>query len=87
MSNETGISFGLEWQGALDTNIVQEGGGGGIGHGQPVKVKSPQQKKRKHEQNKDAAATHYRVKKREEQEMVQKEPAGLEKDNVELKEH
>lgn len=50
----------------------------------PVKVKSPQQKKRKREQNKDAA-TRYRVKKREEQDMVQKELAGLEKDNVELK--
>ena len=51
----------------------------------PAKVKSPQQKKRKREQNKDAA-TRYRVKKREEQELVQKELAGLEKDNVELKE-
>ena len=51
----------------------------------PAKVKSPQQKKRKREQNKDAA-TRYRVKKREEQEVVQKELAGLEKDNVELKE-
>lgn len=50
----------------------------------PVKVKSPQQKKRKREQNKDAA-TRYRVKKREEQDLVQKELAGLEKDNVELK--
>lgn len=51
----------------------------------PAKVKSPQQKKRKREQNKDAA-TRYRVKKREEQELVQKELTGLEKDNVELKE-
>ena len=51
----------------------------------PTKIKSPQQKKRKREQNKDAA-TRYRVKKREEQELVQKELTGLEKDNVELKE-
>lgn len=51
----------------------------------PVKVKSPQQKKRKREQNKDAA-TRYRIKKRDEQELVQKELDGLEKDNVELKE-
>ena len=51
----------------------------------PAKVKSPQQKKRKREQNKDAA-TRYRIKKREEQELVQKELTGLEKDNVELKE-
>ena len=51
----------------------------------PTKVKSPLQKKRKREQNKDAA-TRYRVKKREEQELVQKELTGLEKDNVELKE-
>lgn len=51
----------------------------------PAKVKSPQQKKRKREQNKDAA-TRYRVKKREEEELVQKELTGLEKDNVELKE-
>ena len=51
----------------------------------PAKVKSPQQKKRKREQNKDAA-TRYRIKKREEQELVEKELNGLEKDNVELKE-
>jgi len=51
----------------------------------PAKVKSPLQKKRKREQNKDAA-TRYRVKKREEQDIVQKELTGLEKDNVELKE-
>lgn len=47
--------------------------------------KSAAKKKRKREQNKDAA-TRYRVKKREEQELVQKELTGLEKDNVELKE-
>lgn len=51
----------------------------------PVKVKSPQQKKRKRDQNKDAA-TRYRVKKREEQDAIQKEVSGLEKENVELKE-
>lgn len=51
----------------------------------PAKVRSPQQKKRKREQNKDAA-TRYRIKKREEQETVEKELNGLEKDNVELKE-
>lgn len=51
----------------------------------PVKMKSPQQKKRKREQNKDAA-TRYRVKKRDEQDVVQSELNGLEKDNVELKE-
>ena len=50
----------------------------------PAKVKSPQQKKRKREQNKDAA-TRYRIKKREEQDSVQKELSGLEKQNVELK--
>lgn len=51
----------------------------------PVKVKTPQQKKRKREQNKDAA-TRYRIKKRDEQDTVAKELAGLEKDNGELKE-
>lgn len=51
----------------------------------PAKLRSPQQKKRKREQNKDAA-TRYRIKKREEQETVEKELTGLEKDNVELKE-
>ena len=51
----------------------------------PTKIKSPQQKKRKREQNKDAA-TRYRVKKREEQDQLQKELSGLEKDNTELKE-
>ena len=50
----------------------------------PAKVRSPQQKKRKREQNKDAA-TRYRVKKREEQESIQIELCGLEKENVELK--
>jgi len=51
----------------------------------PTKIKSPQQKKRKRDQNKDAA-TRYRVKKREEQDQLQKELSGLEKDNTELKE-
>lgn len=50
----------------------------------PARVRSPQQKKRKREQNKDAA-TRYRVKKREEQESIQTELCGLEKENVELK--
>lgn len=50
----------------------------------PVKEKTPQQRKRKREQNKDAA-TRYRVKKREEQEAVQSELSGLEKENVDLK--
>ena len=50
----------------------------------PVKVKTTQQKKRKRDQNKDAA-TRYRIKKREEQETIQKELSGLEKENVELK--
>ena len=50
----------------------------------PVKEKSPQQKKRKRDQNKDAA-TRYRIKKREEQSVVQKELDGLEKENVHLK--
>lgn len=51
----------------------------------PAKVRSPQQKKRKREQNKDAA-TRYRVKKRDEQNSIQKELSGLEKENVDLKE-
>ena len=51
----------------------------------PTKAKTPQQRKRKREQNKDAA-TRYRVKKREEQDVIAKELAGLEKDNGELKE-
>lgn len=51
----------------------------------PAKVKTPQQRRRKREQNKDAA-TRYRVKKREEQDVMAKELAGLEKDNGELKE-
>lgn len=51
----------------------------------PAKVKTPQQRKRKREQNKDAA-TRYRVKKREEQDVIAKELAGLEKDNGDLKE-
>ncbi|CAH3169824.1 unnamed protein product [Porites evermanni] len=50
----------------------------------PVKEKTPQQRKRKREQNKDAA-TRYRIKKREEQEAVQSELSGLEKENVDLK--
>ncbi|XP_068717136.1 cyclic AMP-dependent transcription factor ATF-4-like [Montipora capricornis] len=51
----------------------------------PAKVRSPQQKKRKREQNKDAA-TWYRIKKRDEQNSIQKELSGLEKENVDLKE-